>query len=100
MSAWLRNVWMAIYTVAHGLWVTLRYWLITYRSDRGTFTEKFAYPELPVPVTARYRGFHRFDLTTCIACDQCAEGLSGGLHLHWQGAGHQREGIPDHGLCD
>ena len=28
---------------------------------------------LPVPVAARYRGFHRFDLTTCIACDQCAK---------------------------
>ena len=38
-----------------------------------TFTEHFEYPELPVPVAARYRGFHRFDLTTCIACDQCAK---------------------------
>ena len=26
-----------------------------------------------MPVSARYRGFHRFDLTTCIACDQCAK---------------------------
>jgi NADH-quinone oxidoreductase subunit I len=26
-----------------------------------------------VPVSARYRGFHRYDLTTCIACDQCAK---------------------------
>ena len=26
-----------------------------------------------MPVAARYRGFHRFDLTTCIACDQCAK---------------------------
>jgi NADH-quinone oxidoreductase subunit I len=24
-------------------------------------------------VAARYRGFHRYDLTTCIACDQCAK---------------------------
>jgi len=23
-------------------------------------------------VTTRYRGFHRFDLTTCIACERCA----------------------------
>ena len=43
----------------------------TYR--RRTFTEKFEYPELPVPVAPRYRGFHRFDLTTCIGCDQCAK---------------------------
>lgn len=73
MSGWLRNIGMTVWTVARGLWVTLRYWLITYRSDRGTFTEKFAYPEKPVPVTTRYRGFHRYDLTTCIACDQCAK---------------------------
>ena len=69
---WARNIWQTISTVAQGMWVTLRYWLKTYHADRGTFTEKFEYPELPVPVAARYRGFHRFDLTTCIACDQCA----------------------------
>ncbi len=73
MREWLQNVYLAVYTVAHGMWVTLRYWLITYKEDRGTFTEKFEYPEKPVPVAARYRGFHRYDLTTCIACDQCAK---------------------------
>ena len=25
-----------------------------------------------MPVKPRYRGFHRFDLTTCIGCDKCA----------------------------
>jgi NADH-quinone oxidoreductase subunit I len=73
MGQWLRNIWDAVYTVAYGMWVTMRYWLITYRPDRKTFTEHFEYPELPVPVAARYRGFHRFDLTTCIGCDQCAK---------------------------
>lgn len=73
MRAWFRNVITAIWTVAHGLGVTVRYWFMTYRVDRGTFTHKFEYPEKPVPVAARYRGFHRFDLTTCIACDQCAK---------------------------
>jgi NADH-quinone oxidoreductase subunit I len=73
MLGWLKNVWLAVFTVGHGLLVTLRYWLITYKSDRGTFTDKFEYPEKPVPVAARYRGFHRYDLTTCIACDQCAK---------------------------
>jgi len=73
MFQWLYNVWSAGATVGQGLSVTMRNWLITYRQDRGTFTEKFEYPELPVPVSARYRGFHRFDLTTCIACDQCAK---------------------------
>ena len=73
MREWLHNIKVAIKTVIDGLKVTLRYWLITYRTERGTFTEQFEYPEKPVPVAARYRGFHRFDLTTCIACDQCAK---------------------------
>jgi NADH-quinone oxidoreductase subunit I len=64
--------------------VTFRYFLDSYRRVRawnnlvgttahgtGTFTERFEYPELPVAVKPRYRGFHRFDLTTCIGCDQC-----------------------------
>lgn len=73
MLAWLRNVWLAVTTVTHGMWVTLRCWFVTYRIGRGTFTEKFEYPEKPVPVAPRYRGFHRYDLTTCIACDQCSK---------------------------
>src|SRR5439155_120223 len=36
-------------------------------------TQQFEYPERPVPVKPRYRGFHRFDLTTCIGCDKCAK---------------------------
>src|SRR5689334_14497954 len=70
---WMGNVVDAVYTVGHGMWVTFRTWIKTYRPERKTFTEHFEYPELPVPVAPRYRGFHRFDLTTCIACDQCAK---------------------------
>ena len=70
---WLGNIVEAVYTVAHGLWVTFRTWIKTYRPERKAFTEHFEYPELPVPVAGRYRGFHRFDLTTCISCDQCAK---------------------------
>jgi NADH-quinone oxidoreductase subunit I len=70
MRNWLRNVWLAIYTVADGLRVTALSWWRTY--ERPTFTEVYEYPEQPVPVKARYRGFHRFDLTTCIGCDKCA----------------------------
>ena len=73
MLDWLANIRNAVVTIAHGMWITLRYWLKTYQDGRGTFTEQFEYPEKPVPVMARYRGFHRFDLTTCIACDQCAK---------------------------
>lgn len=73
MFLWPRNIGMTVWTVASGLGLTLRNWLVTYRSDRGTFTERFEYPEKPVSVAARYRGFHRYDLTTCIACVQCAK---------------------------
>ena len=70
MGEWFRNVWVAVKTVAHGMWVTLFTMGSTYR--RRAFTEVYEYPEVPVPVKARYRGFHRFDLTTCIGCDKCA----------------------------
>jgi NADH-quinone oxidoreductase subunit I len=73
MGRWFRDIWDAVSTVAYGMWVTLRYWFKTYDPKRRTFTERFEYPELPVPVAPRYRGFHRYDLTTCIACDQCAK---------------------------
>lgn len=69
---WLRDIYVAVKTVAEGLYVTLRYWIRTYDPERKTFTEHFEYPELPVPLSSRYRGFHRYDLTTCISCDQCA----------------------------
>lgn len=73
MRQWLKDIFDAVFTVAQGMWVTLRYWFKTYDPQRKTFTEHFEYPELPVPVAPRYRGFHRYDLTTCIACDQCAK---------------------------
>jgi NADH-quinone oxidoreductase subunit I len=72
MWQWFRNVYKAVATVVVALWVSLRYWLRTYAPARRTFTEKYEFPELPVEVYPRYRGFHRFDLTTCIACEACA----------------------------
>ena len=71
MNAWLRNLYLSIKTVGEGLYVTLWYFFQTYR--RRAFTQQFEYPEVPVPVKPRYRGFHRFDLTTCIGCDKCAK---------------------------
>ena len=73
MIGWFRNLFTAIGTVLHGMGVTFRTFISTFNPDRRTFTEHFEYPELPAPVAARYRGFHRYDLTTCIACDQCAK---------------------------
>jgi NADH-quinone oxidoreductase subunit I len=72
MLRWLRNIYTAIVTVAEALKVSLLYWLRTYDPRQRTFTERYEFPELPVKVSARYRGFHRFDLTTCIGCEACA----------------------------
>lgn len=69
MSTWFHNVFSAIATVAQGMVVTLRTFVKTYR--RPTAAEIFEYPEKPIPVKPRYRGFHRFDLTTCIGCEKC-----------------------------
>lgn len=73
MIGWFRNLFTAIGTVLHGMGVTLRVFSSTFNPERKAFTEHYEYPELPAPVAARYRGFHRYDLTTCIACDQCAK---------------------------
>ncbi|MEN6458497.1 MAG: 4Fe-4S binding protein [Thermoguttaceae bacterium] len=72
MRNWFRNVYLAVVTVFQALRVCLRYWLVTYDPKRGTFTEEYEYPELPVKVAPRYRGFHRYDLTSCIACERCS----------------------------
>ncbi len=70
MLNWARNLFGATFTLLMGMWVTLKVMLVTYR--RKTLADVFVYPELKVPVKARYRGFHRFDLTTCIGCEKCA----------------------------
>jgi NADH-quinone oxidoreductase subunit I len=72
MKIWFRNIYVAVVTVIQALWVTMRYWIVTYNPRRRTYTEEYEFPELPVPVSTRYRGFHRFDLTTCIACEACS----------------------------
>ncbi|NOX54922.1 MAG: NADH-quinone oxidoreductase subunit I [Planctomycetes bacterium] len=71
LEHWCRDVWVTVATVAKAMWTTLFMWFWTYR--RRAFTEVFEYPEVPVPVRPRYRGFHRYDLTTCIACERCAQ---------------------------
>lgn len=72
MREWFCNVFSAAFTVAHALWVCVWYWIRTYNPKRRTFTEQYEYPELPLRVSPRFRGFHRYDLTTCIACERCA----------------------------
>lgn len=70
MLNWISNVGRGVASTAAGLHFTLRTLVQTYR--RKTFTSHFEYPEKPVAVRPRYRGFHRFDLTACIGCDKCA----------------------------
>lgn len=70
MRTWLQNIGRAVSTVAAGMFVTLRTFVQSFR--RKAFTQHFEYPERPAAVRPRYRGFHRFDLTTCIGCDKCA----------------------------
>ncbi len=72
MRRWFRNIFDAITTVARAMWMSVRYWVRTYDPQRRTFTERYEYPELPLRLPARFRGFHRYDLTSCIACERCA----------------------------
>jgi len=71
MGSWFRNVWYGVTTVMKGMWVTLRTMGGTYR--HGTFTAKYEYPEKPAVIEPRFRGFHRYDFTTCIGCEACAK---------------------------
>ncbi len=73
MKQWWMNLVAGVTSVVTAMGTTFRLWWKTYDPERRTFTEHYQYPDLPVPVADRYRGFHRFDLTTCIACDQCAK---------------------------
>ncbi|MBN2295491.1 MAG: 4Fe-4S binding protein [Pirellulales bacterium] len=72
MIGWLRNIVNAVFSTAAALFVTIRYWVITYGERRRTFTEQFEYPELPLELPQRSRGFHRYDVESCIACNACA----------------------------
>ena len=72
MISWLRNIVNAVSTTAAAMLVTLRYWVISYSERRRTFTEQFEYPELPLVLPERSRGFHRYEVELCIACNACA----------------------------
>lgn len=78
MWRWFRNVFQAVATVFEAMRVSLRYWLVTYNPRKGTFTEQYEYPELPAKIYPRFRGFHRYDLTSCIACERCARDCPAG----------------------
>ncbi len=72
MWRWFANIVDAVTTVAQAMYVSIRYWVRTYDPQRRTYTDHYTYPELPLVVPRRSRGFHRYDLTSCIACERCA----------------------------
>lgn len=72
MLRWLGDIGHAVVTVIKAMRFSMRYWMRTYDPKRRTFTERFEYPELPLKVADRYRGFHRYDPTVCSACERCA----------------------------
>ena len=71
MIGWFRNLFSAIGTVLHGMEL-LSTFLVVHLIQTEKHSQNTSNIRTPAPV-ARYRGFHRFDLTTCIACDQCAK---------------------------
>lgn len=99
MVSWLRNVVRAVVTVAQAMWVGLRYWSLTYRTDRGTFTERFEYPEKPAAIRPRYRGFHRYDLTSCIGCERCAKDCPAGCIYVTKHRGEGHKGFQVGSFC-
>ena len=98
MRTWFRNVGLAITTIAQGMYVTLWNFVQTFR--RKAFTQHFEYPEQPVPVRPRYRGFHRFDLTTCIGCDKCAAPARSIASTSTRRRTRRRQGVRRHRLQD
>ena len=72
MRHWLRNIYQAVVTVAGALWVSLRYWWRTYDPRQQNVHRAVRVSRLPAHIYPRFRGFHRYDLTSCIACERCA----------------------------
>ncbi len=72
MRQWFKNIFDAVVTVADALRASVWTWIRTYDPKRRTFTEHYEYPELPLKVADRFRGFHRYALGTCTGCTLCA----------------------------
>ena len=99
MFTWFRNVYSSVVTVLQGMYVTLITMLKTFRRKRQSFTDIYAYPEVPIKVKPRYRGFHRFDLTNLHRLREVCPGLPGRLHLHRKGEEPGRKGLSHRRFC-
>ncbi|MDB5298049.1 MAG: nuoI 2 [Phycisphaerales bacterium] len=64
-TAYFRNVWDNVRSVATGMRITLKYCF-----QRSVTV---SYPEHRLAFAPRYRGVHEFEANKCIACDLCAK---------------------------
>ncbi len=82
MLRWFRHVQHAVASTGRAMWVTMRCRSSTDDSNRRTFAGHFEHPGLTLSVSRRCRGFHRYDLTTCVACERCARDCPAGcIHV-------------------
>lgn len=65
VGAYFENVKNAIRTILAGLKITLRYHFAR--------SVTLQYPDIAPALSARFRGFHWFEIEKCIACDMCAK---------------------------
>ena len=73
MRHWFRNIYQAVVTVAEALWVSPAVLAAHLRSaSEERSPSSTSIPSCRPKVYPRFRGFHRYDLTTCIACERCA----------------------------
>jgi NADH-quinone oxidoreductase subunit I len=63
MLGYFANLYRSIRSILIGMGVTIRY--------MGRRTVTLQYPDDMVPVAARYRGFHEYEIERCIACQSC-----------------------------
>ena len=64
-TAYFRNIYDTVRTIAIGMRITLKYCFAR--------TITLQYPDMGPAIQPRYRGFHWFEAEKCIACDQCAK---------------------------
>lgn len=63
--AYFQNIYRAVRTIAAGLRVTLPYFFAR--------TVVVQYPNVAPVLQPRFRGFHRYEIERCIACEACAD---------------------------
>lgn len=65
MREYFRNIYLTVKTVLIGMRITLKYCFAK--------TVTVQYPDMAPVLQSRFRGFHRFEIEKCIACDLCAK---------------------------